>query len=558
MKHRRSFGFGAWDLMMGHFKNVQSSITKFQIQTIVTLALTGVAHAIPCDYSTVNNAVTAASPGATLTCDPGTWTWPSTLSINKGLTLQGAGIGQTTIIFTAGTGITYTPADPNANALIRITGFTFDQNGQHSVGLSIGSGNTTVQQTKLRVDHNRFQNIALGSTQDHFIVFGDMFGVIDNNVFGTVYYPFRAPTSEIRGSGLSEWNKFEGVVFGQADNNLWFENNVFENLTDPAGSGLIVMDCQEGGRYAWRYNTFTIDSRSAAWPMFDMHGNWGQQYSCMGGELYGNKVSGSAGGYFLDQRGGRVFSFNNQLPSSGMNNHIREEQDDSGTPVGTYVGPNPPQYPQHVNGSYYWNNRHGATGSLQTADTNCGQTSTCIYSGDIPKLGRDLFLDSSSPGVSCGTLASRPATCSNGQGYWATNQSCTDLTGMVGAHPATPISGTLYRCTASGWDSGKTPLPYPHPLADSSSNPPPPRGPHPADDKNTDGTSTPDYKMSINEATGYSACWRALPTPPSSCPANSSLDYAVRAGTLYLGDRNGAYHFDSNQTSCPSCWQTGP
>ena len=52
-----------------------------------------------------------------------------------------------------------------------------------------------------------------------------------------------------------------------------------------------------------------------------------------------------------------------------------------------------------------------------------------------------------------------------GVGYWATNQSCTNLTGMVGAHPPNPISGTLYRCIAANtWDSGASPLPYPHPL----------------------------------------------------------------------------------------------
>ena len=83
-------------------------------------------------------------------------------------------------------------------------------------------------------------------------------------------------------------------------------------------------------------------------------------------------------------------------------------------------------------------------------------------------------------GVGCGTLASRPATCTTGVGYWATNQSCTDLTGMVGTNPADPISGTLYKCTATDtWTSYYTPYTYPHPLRTEASDviaPAAPRG----------------------------------------------------------------------------------
>jgi hypothetical protein len=78
-------------------------------------------------------------------------------------------------------------------------------------------------------------------------------------------------------------------------------------------------------------------------------------------------------------------------------------------------------------------------------------------------------------GVGCGTLATLQGSaywtsCTAGVGYWATSQSCADLTGMVGANPTTPISGTLYKCnaTGNGWDVYYTPYTYPHPLRGES------------------------------------------------------------------------------------------
>ncbi|MGZ3770415.1 MAG: hypothetical protein ACXVCP_12795 [Bdellovibrio sp.] len=257
--------------------------------------------------------------------------------------------------------------------------------------------------------------------------------------------------------GRTEWNNFEGIVFGKADNNLWFEDNIFEGVSD------IMTDCQVGNRYSFRYNT--INLTVGVYPLFDMHGNQGGSfYSCFGGEIYGNNITGGQNGTLLDQRGGKVFVFNNNVTNS-MGLQIREEYDDALSPV-NYVGPNPPQMSQQVSGSYYWGNRINMTGSL--LDTYINTTcSTCFKNGLV--TGIDFFADNTSPAVGCGSLNQRPSTCSTGQGYWATNQSCTNLTGMVGAHPSTPITGTLYRCTSSNtWDLGASPLPYPHPLREAS------------------------------------------------------------------------------------------
>jgi hypothetical protein len=119
--------------------------------------------------------------------------------------------------------------------------------------------------------------------------------------------------------------------------------------------------------------------------------------------------------------------------------------------------------PQMVSNSYYWSNRTTA-GAASIALLAQGDCTNCVAPG--PRANVDVFFDSMGGGVGCGPLSGRPATCSPGFAYWATDQSCTNLSGMVGRAPATPISGTLYKCTGTNtWTAYFTPLAYPHPLA---------------------------------------------------------------------------------------------
>jgi hypothetical protein len=191
----------------------------------------------------------------------------------------------------------------------------------------------------------------------------------------------------------------------------------------------------------------------------------------LGRLIHGNNIRG-AGGTLLDHRGGRAFVFNNNS-TSRMGIQVREEYSDALSPV-SYVGPNGPQYPQRVNGSYYWGNRAQLTSSPMRAsiNTSCSQ---CRENGLRENV--DFWQDNPSfngeSGIGCGPLSSRPHACAVGTGYWATNQSCANLAGMVGDRPSSPISGKLYRCVSSNtWDSGVSPLTYPHPLR----SPSPPAG----------------------------------------------------------------------------------
>lgn len=75
----------------------------------------------------------------------------------------------------------------------------------------------------------------------------------------------------------------------------------------------------------------------------------------------------------------------------------------------------------------------------------------------------DTTFDGSS-GVGCGPLGSRPSSCTSGVAYWATDQSCTNMNGLVGEDHSEDIEGVLWKCTNESWEQYFTPYTYPHPL----------------------------------------------------------------------------------------------
>jgi hypothetical protein len=103
-----------------------------------------------------------------------------------------------------------------------------------------------------------------------------------------------------------------------------------------------------------------------------------------------------------------------------------------------------------------------------------------VYDGANLSNNTDYYLwcNASSPtgcttfngtvGTGSGTLASRPSTCTQGVGYWATDQGNWNQSGTGG-------QGQLYVCSAANtWTLFYTPFTYPHPLVQSIPAPPPP------------------------------------------------------------------------------------
>jgi hypothetical protein len=474
-------------------------------------------HATSCSYADVSSAIASAQNGDTVAVPAGNCTWNSGLTITKGIHLSGAGVDATEITCTSSGNyvITYQPSDLSSNHPFRVSGFTFDMaNQSYGIKLNAAHSSDLTIQTKVQIDHNTFIN-----TNGQAIWNNGMRGVIDNNTFDGIVYPIRHPSSY--GNGEHWWDHWDGIIFGAEDNNMYIEDNVFAGVT-------VIMDCQYANRYALRYNTVIVTGQ--AYPLLDMHGNQGEgyMYACFGGEVYGNDVT-MPEGQFLDQRGGKTVVFYNRVVGSSLGIKVREEYDDSRNPTvnpqpqhvsdsyywnnrvgSTLFSVREPMSEIRTatgGGANYLEDTHanfpsgygdpdrygleivGGTGAGQYRlitdaqptrltvapnwETNPDATSQyrivsdcCnVIAEDSEFYNHNVNFDGTT-GVGCGLLADRPATCTPGVGYWATEQSCTGVDdASVGAHPETPVSGTLYKCTAPNtWEAYYTPYTYPHPL----------------------------------------------------------------------------------------------
>ncbi len=419
------------------------------------------------DYASVNTCVGGATAGDTInvTAGDGTETWNSALTITKGIYLLGPGLANLTITNNqTGTLITYAPANYDLNTPFRISGFTFNLDNKSrwlTLGHSAKYAPFTIQ-TSVRIDHNSIINAPNNVSAAYIWDFGGMHGVVDNNNFSGAYYGFKSDPAIQADRAWYQYSPQKDFVSGSS-NYLYFEDNTVSLTT----TNNILQESQYGGRYAWRYNTIT---GGASYSLFEGHGHQSEGASGMpahfGAEIYGNLIINTYGNLYK-VRGGKSFVFLNDMVLGGGYSTAYDGL--VACPSEVYDDP----IAEMIHDTYLWGNRNGYTGSFASVGADHTAGLSCNGLDNIPTLGRDVFSDTSSPGVTSGTLANIPGTCTTGQGYWATNQSTSDLTAMVGVNPSTPISGTFYKCTATNtWTSYYTPLTYPHPLRTEDVTPP--------------------------------------------------------------------------------------
>jgi hypothetical protein len=445
------------------------------------------------DYTSVQTCVTSASSGdkINITAESGSATWPAnavTVPAGKNLIINGPG---------------------TANLTINITGYfalTFENNASRVTNLAFVSpldSKYTAIQVKgqgWRVDHCSYHSIESMSstTAGEFVNANSLnetvqpFGLVDNNIIVNGKVVVNGGNNSNAESAA--W--VDNLNLGTAEA-VYVEDNNFSSDTTYRK---LVMDADRGGKYVFRYNTTT-----KSWVL--AHGLQADtDRATRKWEIYGNTFQYAAGGskVAMQMKGGTGVIFNDDITSPtdpwnggvdlyherditsplmpiagicdgtsgwdentvGQGGWLCRDQvgaDKDASQWASVYASNLPAPVQTKTPAYFWSIMDGTTIKAATKVNN--QAVTVVKNRDYYEPPTTYAVFDGTVGVGCGTLANRPGTCTTGVAYWSTNQSCTDMSGMVGAHPSTPIEGTLYKCNASGeWEAYYTPYTYPHPL----------------------------------------------------------------------------------------------
>lgn len=260
----------------------------------------------------VASAVTLASDGDTVVVPAGTATWNSTLFINKGITLRGAttvdtssGLGTTNdqTVIVDGSSATLLTGTFTPSQSFRLTGFTFRKGTSTTVqGVGVGLGGTC---PSVRVDHCHFDQIY---RNDQFNPHGWIYGVIDHckfdSVNGAVAIHVAHDTWNNTQYGDGSWA--DSPYFG-SEKFIFIEDNIFNTLAGVNGN----IDCNQGGRYVARYNSF-FNSCPAT------HGNdsGGRARSSRALEFYNNTINYTFAWPGNQIRGGTAVLHHNTLTGS--------------------------------------------------------------------------------------------------------------------------------------------------------------------------------------------------------------------------------------------------
>jgi hypothetical protein len=412
------------------------------------------------NLSTVQAAVNNAARGDVVCLPSGSVTWSGTLTITKGLTLQGAGYANT-VITRGGTLISIAP-DSTAignEEKIAVTGLTLDGAGTALVQILVqgASPSSSKPFKNLVIGENRIRNGATTTSNNGAIsTLGQLRGVVYGNIFDRVNV-----VAKIMGSDdVLEWSS--GAFrqsYGTADN-LYFEDNTIQFSSPFGGSDAGWIESGHSGRVAMRYNTWNWANATPA-EIWDIHGfqNWpGGQTGTMVVEYYGNTLMNAGGYRWINHRGGWGLFFNNILSGTGGNS-IDEDQMGPGSTSGTGCNEDVPgDFNGEVSNTYVFNNtgngvvRNMAPGPV--GGTHCGVAENVNYFN----YNSSCTASACAAGIGRGTSAPT-GTCTVGVGFWV-------------APTATPTvdrssiqSGELYKCIAPNvWAQYYTPLQYPHPL----------------------------------------------------------------------------------------------
>ena len=356
--------------------------------------------AASCSTSDVQTAINSAVGGDTVTIPACSQTnWSSTLTITKGITLQGAGDtgGSQTIlgdnVDKGGAGcsgggpiIDWNVNAPNSFRMtgIKIVGVMTDP-GVCSRGHITVHGSTH----SMRIDH-----VTVNPAQTtSMVIEGDIWGVIDHyTMSGAFKYGIRVEHLNWNGTSNDSWGDRSwatAINYGSGEG-IYIEDSSFTNTDATFISGAV--DCFSGGRLVFRHNTVSMMNTQA-------HGADSDQRhrACRWKEVYSNTFTYSNVNNlaFIDwTRGGTSVIYNNTITAAGYTNKIVQVVNCRDATAGCGGGPNYTPWGTCNGGSPYDQNSGGGrrcvdqpgsgTSNLLGPDSGGGVTPANTWVGNIP------------------------------------------------------------------------------------------------------------------------------------------------------------------------------
>lgn len=483
----------------GNLRDGQPDIGAYEFQgTCIGFTQINATHreACTCSQSDVQATIDASSDGDTVLVPAGSCVWSSGVILSNNITLQGEGIGNTTISLG---GITAVDIGISGS---RVTGFEF-------IFSSSGGEGVSVSHTGWRVDHCKFDFRPAGakgigisfSNRNLYYPQYSISGLVDNCEFYDARNLVNGPAYGRHANGY-RYHSTPLDLGGESA--IYFEDNYF-NLAQFGN----LMDASRSGAYVFRYNT--VDKTGSGGSVVEAHSlQSDQERATKKWEIYRNDINhGSYETMFL--RGGTGVVFQNTVTGSG-NQRVRFDnvRDTSSVGISGLCDGSNPNWDSNENGGWLCRDQVGS-GSDQVAWSgtfplpsqdkfpayvwNNSQGFTTSTSGNVQE-NRDFYFDGSG-GVGIGTFSEMQAisTCTENVGFWVTDRGSWNSLGE---------DGQLFKCDDSNnWVFYYEPLEYPHPLRTGGA--PGPSCTHQAD---TSG----DCIIDRNELNNYISDWKGNPS----------------------------------------------